>query len=314
MINAYGPTESTVCTTMTDALSGTGNPSIGSPIVNSRVYILDGNLEPAPVGVAGELYIAGVGLARGYLNRPSLTSSHFVADPHGLIAGCRMYRTGDVARWNADGTLEFVGRVDEQVKVRGFRIELGEIETVLCSQPEIAEAAVVVHENSGSKQIAAYVVPSNGNMPESVELRERLSERLPVYMLPAVFVNIEELPRGPNGKVNRRMLPRIAERPRNSRPAQSQEEVAICALCAEVLAVDSVNVGDDFFALGGDSLGAMRLVSRIVSDFKVPLSLREFYSAGTVEGVARLVQAMQFTAMQNGKAAVTAEIFEEEEI
>jgi len=303
-----------VCTTMTDALSGTGNPSIGSPIVNSRVYILDGNLEPAPVGVAGELYIAGAGLARGYLNGPSLTSSRFVADPHGLTAGCRMYRTGDVARWRADGTLEFVGRADEQVKVRGFRIELGEIETVLRSQPEIAEAAVVVHENSGSKQIAAYVVPSNGNMPDSVELRERLSERLPVYMLPAVFVTIEELPRGPSGKLNRRMLPRIAERPRNSRPAQSQEELAICALYAEVLAVDSVTVGDDFFALGGDSLGAMRLVSRIVSDFKVPLTLREFYSAGTVEGVARLVQAMQFTAMQNGKAAVAAEIFEEEEI
>ncbi|HKT51763.1 MAG TPA: amino acid adenylation domain-containing protein, partial [Candidatus Angelobacter sp.] len=315
MINAFGPTESTVCATMSKPLTGTESPTIGSPILNMRVYILDSNLEPVPLGVAGELYIAGDGLARGYLNRPALTSSRFVADPYADIAGARIYRTGDLARWREDGNLEFLGRTDEQVKVRGFRIELGEIEAVLRSQPEIADAAAVVHENqSFAKQIAAYLVPSNGSIPDSVELRQRLSERLPVYMLPAVFVAVETLPRNPNGKLNRRMLPRLAERPKNARPPQSLEELAICAMFAEVLGVDSVSAEDDFFALGGDSLGAMRLVSRVVSSLKVPLSLRDFYSASTVEALARLVQAMQFTAIRDGGPSVETELLEEEEI
>jgi acyl carrier protein len=201
------------------------------------------------------------------------------------------------------------------VKVRGFRIELGEIEAVLRLQPEIAEAAVVVHEHpSSGKQIAAYLVPSNGSIPDSVVLRQRLSERLPVYMLPAVFVPVDKLPRGPNGKLNRRILRELAERPKSTRPPQSPEEVAICAMFAEVLCLDSVIVEDDFFALGGDSLGAMRLVSRVTSDLKVPLSLRDFYSASSVEALARLVQAMQFTGARNGKPYVEAEMLEEEEI
>jgi amino acid adenylation domain-containing protein len=315
MINAYGPTESTVCATISNSLTGVDNPTIGSPIVNTRVYILDGSLEPAPVGVPGELYIAGEGLARGYLNRPSLTSSRFVADSYGKIAGSRMYRTGDLARWRKDGTLEFLGRTDEQVKVRGFRIELGEIETVLRSQPEIADAAVVVRENqSFTKQIAAYLVPSNGSIPDSVMLRQRLSERLPVYMLPAVFIAVEALPRNPNGKLNRRMLPRIEHRSKSTRPPGSQEEVAISAMFAEVLGVDSVFAEDDFFALGGDSLGAMRLVSRLVSSLQVPLSLRDFYSASTVEALAALIQAMKFTAMRDNASSIEAELLEEEEI
>ena len=315
MINAYGPTESTVCATISDALSGTHNPTIGSPILNTRVYILDGNLQPAPVGVAGELYIAGDGLARGYLNRPSLTSSRFVADAYGQVAGSRMYRTGDLARWREDGNLEFLGRTDEQVKVRGFRIELGEIETALRFQPEIVDAAAVVHENQSSvTQIAAYLVPSNGSIPDSVVLRQRLSEHLPVYMLPAVFITVEALPRNPNGKLNRRMLPRIDHQSKNTRPAESKEEIAISAMFAEVLGIDSVAVEDDFFALGGDSLGAMRLVSRIANNLKVPLSLRDFYSASTVEALARLVQAMQFTSMRDGAPSVEAELLEEEEI
>ncbi|HST80080.1 MAG TPA: amino acid adenylation domain-containing protein, partial [Verrucomicrobiae bacterium] len=315
MINAYGPTESTVCATISDTLVGTDNPTIGSPILNTRVYILDGNLQPAPAGVAGELYVAGDGLARGYLNRPALTSSRFIADPYGPLAGSRMYRTGDLARWRDDGRLEFLGRTDEQVKVRGFRIELGEIESVLRSQPEIADAAAVVHQNqSSATQIAAFLVPSNGSIPDSVVLRQRLSERLPVYMLPAVFITVEALPRNPNGKLNRRMLPQIDYRVKSKRAPESKEEVAISAMFSEVLDVDSVNVEDDFFALGGDSLGAMRLVSRVASNLKVSLSLRDFYSASTVQALARLVQAMQFTAMRDGAPSVEEELLEEEEI
>jgi len=315
MINAYGPTESTVCATISDALRGADNPTIGSPILNTRVYILDGNLQPVPVGASGELYIAGDGLARGYLNRPALTSSRFVADPYGQVAGSHMYRTGDRARWREDGKLEFMGRTDEQVKVRGFRIELGEIETALRSQPEIADAAAVVHQNqSSAKQIAAYLVPSNGSIPDSLVLRQRLSERLPVYMLPAVFITVDALPRNPNGKLNRRMLPPIDHLSKSTRPPESKEEAAITRMFAEVLGADSVSAEDDFFALGGDSLGAMRLVSRVANNLKVPLSLRDFYLASTVEALARLVQAMQFTSMRDGAPSVETELLEEEEI
>jgi acyl carrier protein len=226
-----------------------------------------------------------------------------------------MYRTGDRARWREDGKLEFMGRTDEQVKVRGFRIELGEIETALRSQPEIADAAAVVHQNqSSAKQIAAYLVPSNGSIPDSLVLRQRLSERLPVYMLPAVFITVDALPRNPNGKLNRRMLPPIDHLSKSTRPPESKEEAAITRMFAEVLGADSVSAEDDFFALGGDSLGAMRLVSRVANNLKVPLSLRDFYSASTVEALARLVQAMQFTSMRDGAPSVEAELLEEEEI
>jgi acyl-coenzyme A synthetase/AMP-(fatty) acid ligase/acyl carrier protein len=317
MINAYGPTESTVCATMTLPLSGSSNPPIGSSIHNTRVYVLDSNLEPVPIGIAGELYISGAGLARGYLKRRALTAERFIADPYAIEPGVRMYRTGDLARWRDDGMLDFVGRADEQVKIRGFRIELGEIEAALRSLPEIADAAVAVKEEASfGKQLVAYLVPSNGALPEPAALRHKLNERLPGHMLPAVFVQIEKLPRSPNGKINRAALPAFARQTTEARALRSPEETALCAMFAEVLRREQVGVEDDFFALGGDSLSAMRLVGRVCTGFGIELSLRDFYSASTVRDLARLIQAIQFTAgpIQASKASLDEEVFEEEEI
>jgi amino acid adenylation domain-containing protein len=317
MINAYGPTEATVCATMSVPLSGNANPPIGSPIHNTRVYVLDRNLEPVPVGVAADLYISGGGLARGYLNRSALTAERFVADPYAIEPGARMYRTGDLARWREDGMLDFVGRADEQVKVRGFRIELGEIEAALRSLPEVADAAVALKEDASSgKQLVAYLVPSNGALPEHSALRRRLNERLPGYMLPSVFMPMNELPRSPNGKIDRGALPAALRHTRHVRAPQSQEEIALCAMFSEILRRQQVGVEDDFFALGGDSLAAMRLVGRVCSAFGVALSLRDFYSASTVGALANLIQAIQFTAapVQAGERSLDEEVFEEEEI
>jgi amino acid adenylation domain-containing protein/non-ribosomal peptide synthase protein (TIGR01720 family) len=317
MVNAYGPTEATVCATISLPLSGTENPTIGSPISNTRVYVLDRNLELAPVGVGGEIYISGAGLARGYLKRAGLTAERFLANPNAAEPGERMYRTGDMARWRADGTLEFIGRADEQVKVRGFRIELGEIETALRALTEIADVAVVVREEAASgKQIVAYFVPHDGAVVEPAALRRRLSERLPAHMLPATFIPLEKLPRSPNGKVNRNALPAAISQPRNVRAPRSPEEATLCAMFAEVLRLEQVNVEDDFFALGGDSLSAMRLAGRVSSGFGITLSLRDFYSASTVCDLATLVEAIRFATspVVASNTSLSNEVFEEEDI
>jgi amino acid adenylation domain-containing protein/non-ribosomal peptide synthase protein (TIGR01720 family) len=317
MINAYGPTESTVCATISKSLQGPDKPSIGSAIINTRLYVLDNHLELAPIGVAGELYIAGPGLARGYLNRFGLTADRFVADPFAIQPGGRMYRTGDVVRWNDDGTLEFVGRSDEQVKVRGFRIELGEIEAGLRDLPGIADAVVTIRkEDRSGKQIVAYVVPKNGSLPDAATLRRELSARLPSYMLPALYMPLEDLPLTPNGKVDRRALPVPVKHEHTFRAPESPEEIALCVMFAKVLDVEQIKVEDDFFALGGDSLSAMRLVGRIGTAFGVEISLREFYSASMVADLATLVQAKLFTVgsgVTNG-TSFGGELYEEEEI
>jgi acyl carrier protein len=269
------------------------------------------------VGVAGELYITGAGLARGYLKRPGLTAERFIADPYAIESGARMYRTGDLARWREDGMLDFIGRTDAQVKIRGFRIELGEIEAALHSLPEIAEAVVALREDASSgRQLVAYVVPSNGALPEHSALRRRLNQRLPAHMLPSIIVPMEELPRSPNGKIDRGALPAAVRHTHDVRAPRSQEEIALCAMFAEVLRRKQVGVEDDFFALGGDSLSAMRMLGRVCSAFGVALSLRDFYSASTVSGLANLIQAIQFTAapIQAGETSLDEEVFEEEEI
>ncbi|WP_424188004.1 amino acid adenylation domain-containing protein [Actinokineospora sp. G85] len=287
MYNAYGPTEVSVNSTLGRCRPGMSAPvPIGPPDPGTRAHVLDAGLNPVPVGVVGELYLAGDGLARGYLNRPGLTAGRFVADPFGQ-AGDRMYRTGDLVRWNGNGALEFVGRADDQVKIRGFRVEPGEVAAALLRRPEVAAAVVVVRQDSpGQRSLAAYLVPEAGRTAEPAALRAALAAELPPAFVPSAFVVLAELPTLPSGKLDRAALPvpDAAAQPAGRRPRDPREEL-LCAAFSDVLGVP-VGIDDDFFGLGGHSLLVPRLTGRIRATLGADLPLRAVFEAPTVAGLA----------------------------
>ncbi|MBQ1467613.1 MAG: AMP-binding protein, partial [Solobacterium sp.] len=285
--NTYGPTEATVCATYFKVDFNTAYTSIpiGTPIANSQVFILNGDVL-CGIGMPGELCIAGSGVARGYLNRPELTAERFVQNP---IGEGRMYRTGDLARWLPDGNIEYLGRIDEQVKIRGFRVELGEIESRLLEISGVKDCAVISRTDvSGEKAIYAYVV-SDEEINVSL-IRDKLSRNLPEYMIPAYLMQIDSIPMTRNGKLDKRALPEIEAKTGNEYVAPRNEtEEIICKIFGEILNVENVSIKDSFFALGGHSLRATRLVNEIEADTGTRIALKDVFSNPTPEKLAELV-------------------------
>ncbi|MGW1895793.1 amino acid adenylation domain-containing protein, partial [Streptomyces sp. NPDC002004] len=291
VVNEYGPTETTVGCSEYRIEPGDSVPSgvvtIGRPVWNTQMFVLDERLRPVPAGSPGELYIAGDLVTRGYHRRPDLTSTRFVANPYGP-PGSRMYRSGDVGRWRADGQLEFIARVDHQVKIRGFRIELGEIEGVIGAHPEVAQIAVIVREDRpGDKRLVGYAVPAAGTSPDPAALRRHAATQLPDYMVPAVFVLLDELPLTANRKLDRGALPvpDYGTAAVGRGPRTAHEEI-LCGAFAEALGLDRVGVDDNFFDLGGHSLLATRLIAHLRSVLEVELSIRAVFETPTPAGLA----------------------------
>jgi amino acid adenylation domain-containing protein len=295
--NLYGPTEATLdvaCWTCERGGERRAVP-IGRPIANTQLYLLDGQLQPVPIGVPGELYIGGASLAQGYLNQPTLTAERFISNPFSNETGARLYKTGDLARYLPDGNIEFLGRLDNQVKIRGYRIELGEIETILEHHPAIRQAIVVAREDAtGDRRLVAYCVPHYRFIPDIRELRSFLQTKLPDYMVPVAFVVLDPLPLTPNGKVDRQALPN-PDQTRSTlfeafaAPRTPTEEL-LADIWASVLGVEAVGIHDNFFDLGGHSLVAVRVMSRLRKVLQVDVSLRTLFDAPTVAGLAQRIE------------------------
>ncbi len=314
--NLYGPSETTIYSSVVQVTGGAGPVPIGPPLGNTRFYVVDRFMNPVPIGIHGELFIGGAGLAHGYLRRPDLTADKFVPDPFGSEPGARLYRTGDLVRYREDGNLEFAGRLDHQVKVRGFRIELGEIEDALSRHPSVRSAVVVAREaRTGEQRLIAYVV-GNESTPRPGEWRSFLIQRLPEYMIPSLFVSLAELPLLPNGKVNRAALPV----PDSSRPelrrvfvaAENPTQARLVEIWMSVLGIDRVGIHDDFFELGGDSILATRLVSRIRRVFEVELQLRELFWKSTVFELAAAIEELVIRQLENLSEEETQQLLQNE--
>jgi len=284
--NLYGPTETTVWSALEQVQSGNAFISIGKPIANTQIYIVDSRQQLLPVGIPGELLIGGQGVASGYLGRPDLTDDKFIPDNFGLNKNARLYRTGDLARWHRDGRLEVLGRIDNQVKLRGFRIELGEIESVLAEHPSVGQAVVICREDRpGDKRLVAYVISATDVAPGNAELREFSRKRLPEYMVPSVCMILEKFPLTPNGKIDRRAFPApeagAVEEIAYVAPRNEDEET-LTRLWAEVLGLPRVGIHDNFFDKGGHSLLATQLITRIQKAFGGHVALRTLFEASTV--------------------------------
>ena len=302
MINAYGPTEVTVCATMSHPLdsvidgANTNRPvSIGKALVNYQIYVLDASLEPVPQGMQGELYVSGAGLARGYLGRSGLTAERFVACPFGA-SGKRMYRTGDLVRKRADGALEFLGRADDQVKLRGYRIELGEIENALLSHVDALKQVTVLIRNIGTEQkLIAYLVPQTAqSLPDAEDISHCLADVLPEYMIPSFFVELEALPHTPNGKIDRRALPNPSE-PKSASSARgpsTEQQAVLCEIFKELTGAQTVGIDDSFFSIGGDSISVIRLVS-LARMQGLGFTVRDVFKYQTPEALAEVAQTAE---------------------
>jgi amino acid adenylation domain-containing protein len=291
--NVYGPTETTIWSAIHPVAAGSRSVPIGRPIANTQFYVLDSQLQSVPMGVPGELYIGGDGLARGYFHHPDLTAERFVPSPFGSQPGARLYKTGDLVRYRRDGTIEFLGRLDHQIKLRGFRIELGEIEARLGEHAGVREVVVLARvETPGSKRLVAYVVPAEIPGPTAGELHDYLKTCLPDYMVPEAFVLLEALPLTPNGKVDRRALPAPTwpELAESFMAPRTPTEEVLARIWAEVLGLERVGVQDNFFALGGHSLAAIQILSRVREAFQVELPLRSLFKGPIVAELAVAIE------------------------
>jgi natural product biosynthesis luciferase-like monooxygenase protein len=297
--NMYGPTETTIWSTTALLEKGCDQVSIGSPIANTQIYLLDALLQPVPVGVPGELYIGGMGVARGYHHRPDLTAERFIPDLWSTVPGARLYRTGDTARYLSEGSIEYLGRGDQQIKLRGYRIELGEVEATLLRHPAIRQAVVVVREQTtGDKQLVAYLVPAqDAAVPSNVQLRHLLKESLPDYMIPSAFAILDTLPLTPNGKIDRRTL--VTLRPQTQAetsrhvPPRDEIEYQLRDIWEELLDVSPISVTDNFFDLGGHSILAVKLMARIKHTFNRDLPLGTLFQRQTVADLATFLREGQ---------------------
>ncbi|URM89270.1 non-ribosomal peptide synthetase [Streptomyces sp. MRC013] len=306
VVHVYGPTETTTfatCTPITADEARAAATPIGRPMDNTRAYVLDALLRPVPAGAAGELYLAGDGLARGYENRPALTAERFVADP--FSTGGRLYRTGDVVRWNTDGRIEFIGRADGQVKIRGFRIELGEIENALADCPGVARAAVAVADSpSGAKQLVGHLLPEEpGTVPDAEAVRAKLAGMLPAYMVPTLLLPIDTLPLTPNGKVDRRALPapdwsRLSEE--SYEAPETVTEEALAEIWAGILGLERVGVHDNFFDIGGDSVRSIQVVGAVETALGVRMPTRALFTHQTLRAFAEAVEEAVLAELEDG--------------
>ena len=308
--NMYGPTETTIWSAALEVKAGDGPVPIGYPIANTQLCVLDQELQLAPIGVSGELYISGLGLARGYHNRPELTAEKFVANPFKQEPGARMYKTGDLARRRHDGTLEFLGRLDNQIKLRGFRIELGEIESVLGNHPGVAQAVVSLREDVvGEKRLVGYLVPAKGTAPTTAELRDFLVKKLPAYMAPVAYVTLDAMPLTPNGKIDRGALPvpNWSKQPEGTAyvAPRSPDEETMARIWAEVLRLERVGISDNLFELGADSLHVFQITAR-ANKAGISVTPRQVLQFRTIAAIFEQLAGSSQNPAQSQKQAIKA--------